>query len=58
METNEKQMNALTTLLSNNGLKETRDIASHTDTIEEFIQIMEFDIEERRKAIELATMLI
>jgi hypothetical protein len=50
----EKLINRLTKL----GYKETRDLAQHSDTIQDFISTLEFDIEEREKAILIAQEII
>lgn len=45
-------------ILSDSGQKETAELARHSDTIEEFISYMEFDIDERTLAIKIAESLI
>lgn len=54
----ENQLNELTKRLSDEGLKETRDIALHSDDIEDFISYMEADIAEREKALLIANRLL
>lgn len=54
----ENQLNELIKCLSDEGLKETRDIALHSDNIRDFISYMEADIAEREKALEIAHKLL
>jgi len=50
----ENQLIGLIKRLSDEGLKETRDIALHSDSIEDFISYMEADIAERESALHIA----
>lgn len=47
-------MNDLIRQLSDEGLKETRDIALHTEDITDFIWYMETDLAERQRALNIA----
>lgn len=51
------QLEELTKQLSDNGMKEAAEIAIHSDTIEDFISYMQFDIDERTKALQMAEQL-
>lgn len=51
-------MNELVSKLAEEGLKETRDTALHTDSMEDFIWYMETDIAERQRALQIANELI
>ena len=54
----ENQLNELIMRLSEEGLKETREIAHHSDDIRDFISYMEADIAERDKALQIAHELL
>lgn len=54
----ENQLNELIKRLSDEGLKETRDIAIHSDNMQDFISYMEADIAEREKALLIANKLL
>jgi hypothetical protein len=54
----DKQMKQLISRLSDEGLKETRDIALHTEKIVDFIAYMEADITERQAALRIAVEIL
>jgi len=54
----EHSIEILYAALSEAGLKEAKEIALHSDTIDDFIGYMEFDLQERKRALEIASELL
>jgi hypothetical protein len=54
----ENQIEQLIIRLSDEGLKEVKETAAHSETVGDFIAYMEFDIAERQQAILIATQIL
>lgn len=54
----EDQLRQFIEWLGNEGLKETKEIAIHAESLNDFISYMEFDINERQQALRMAAAIL